>query len=138
MIQQRPARYKAPLRVTTTPNRAPHKNRLFVFLWPMPMPVPTEYLHRYAYHLRPGTRRGLVDAPCDPGRSAPLNLRSFQQLLRCPPANPSLAHFAYLTLRSRAACLAQLRLVLPASLPRTNGGYEANSTTTTDFRAPTF
>ncbi|KAK1462209.1 hypothetical protein CMEL01_14176 [Colletotrichum melonis] len=51
------------------------------------------------------------------------------------PANPSLA---YLTLRSRAACLAQLRLVLPASLPRTNGGYKANSTTTTDFRAPTF
>ncbi|KAK1709246.1 hypothetical protein BDP67DRAFT_523475 [Colletotrichum lupini] len=31
MIQQRPARYNAPLRVTTTPNRAPHKNRLFFF-----------------------------------------------------------------------------------------------------------
>ncbi|KAK1493978.1 hypothetical protein CTAM01_09169 [Colletotrichum tamarilloi] len=69
-----------------------HLTKIGFFFGPMPMPMPTEYLHRYACHLRPGTRRGLVDAPCDLGRSASLNLRSFQQLLRCPPANPSLAH----------------------------------------------
>ncbi|KAK1729674.1 uncharacterized protein BDZ83DRAFT_13949 [Colletotrichum acutatum] len=103
-------RHNAPLRVTTTPTA--HLTKIDFFL-------------AYAYHFRPGTRRGLADAPCDLGRSASLNLRSFHCTCTFAPAAQVPAHpptprpLAYLTLRSRAACLAQLRLVLPACHERT-------------------
>ncbi|KAI3540556.1 hypothetical protein CSPX01_08218 [Colletotrichum filicis] len=102
MIQQRPARYNAPLRVTTTPNRAPHKNRLFFWA----------YAYAYAYGVLAQVR--LPSSPRYPKRTGGCALRSRQIGVAQPPVFPTAAQvparqplarsLAYLTLRSRAAC----------------------------------